>query len=112
MARIEVEVRAVVRRLVVEVDDRSEIVLPPTVVAMRHRAPRPSEPLPEGPRRRRLAVAGGSLLVAAGLALGQAAARRRFGWPALPAPRVVGRLGPRAGRDVPALPAGGADPAI
>ena len=105
MARIEVEVRTVVRRIVVEVDDRPELL--PRVIAVttpRHE-PRPSGTRPTGSRRRRLAVAGGSVLVAAGLALGEAAARRWSGRPALPARPGRGRLPAPARRAVPALPA-------
>ena len=105
MARIEVEVRTVVRRLVVELDDQPAPTPWRAEASAPHRRPRPSGALPAGSRQRRLALAGGSLLVAAGLAVGQAA-RRRSGWPALPARPVLGRLRSPVRRAVPALPAG------
>ena len=111
MARIEINTLMVVRRVVMEVDDRpvsprppESIRIPGALVSAGLGAP-PAWSIAEKPRPHLRSVAAGALLTLAAVALGDLT-RRRSGLPALSLGSAVKALPSSARRSLPALPDG------
>ncbi len=115
MARIEIDTLVVVRRVVVELDDRA-VPSRPREVARQSGGPlsdllgaAPSWAVTARQGRGRRGVAAGALLALAAVALGDVA-RRRTNLPALSLPPAVKALPSSTGRSMLALPAGLSQP--